>query len=78
MAQTLNTHNPSPKGGAITGVSSSQGPFKKVSSGVVVNCSGPWFQALNDSVGLTLSTRSVPIRIQVTFEGLGVRVLDLV
>jgi glycine/D-amino acid oxidase-like deaminating enzyme len=31
----------------------------------VVNCTGPWFQALNDTAGIKTSTNSLPTRIQV-------------
>ena len=31
----------------------------------VVNCAGPWFQALNDTAGVETTTQSLPTRIQV-------------
>jgi glycine/D-amino acid oxidase-like deaminating enzyme len=31
----------------------------------VINCTGPWFQALNDTAGVVTSTNSLPTRIQV-------------
>ena len=36
-----------------------------MSAGVVLNCAGPWFNELNDSVGVKASTTMLPTRIQV-------------
>ena len=50
---------------SVSGDSSSTTPALQVNGGTVVNASGPWFQALCDSVGVTCSTTSLPTRIQV-------------
>eukprot|EP00670_Eutreptiella_braarudii_P006371 CAMPEP_0174284734 /NCGR_PEP_ID=MMETSP0809-20121228/6478_1 /TAXON_ID=73025 ORGANISM="Eutreptiella gymnastica-like, Strain CCMP1594" /NCGR_SAMPLE_ID=MMETSP0809 /ASSEMBLY_ACC=CAM_ASM_000658 /LENGTH=405 /DNA_ID=CAMNT_0015380349 /DNA_START=199 /DNA_END=1416 /DNA_ORIENTATION=+ len=50
-------------GDKVVGVQLQDGT--QVNGGTVVNASGPWFQALCDSVGVTCSTTSLPTRIQV-------------
>jgi len=50
----------------LQGVNLSDG--SEISSPVVVNAAGPWFNKLNESVGVTLSTTALPVRIQVGFE----------
>jgi len=37
----------------------------KVMAGTVLNCAGPWFQSLNQTVGVKTSTEMLPTRIQV-------------
>ena len=53
-----------PSGGRCVGVEMEDGA--KIEAGVaVVNASGPWFNKLNETVGLELSTTALPTRIQV-------------
>ena len=37
---------------------------RAISANVVVNASGPWFNKLNATVGVDLSTTALPVRIQ--------------
>jgi len=54
----------SPSNGRCTGVKMADGSV--VEAGVaVVNASGPWFNKLNESAGISLSTSALPTRIQV-------------
>jgi glycine/D-amino acid oxidase-like deaminating enzyme len=50
-------------GGKATGVKLGDG--SEISAGVVVNCLGPWFKGLNDTVGVETTTTMLPTRIQV-------------
>mmetsp|Transcript_40925 Transcript_40925/g.123954 ORF Transcript_40925/g.123954 Transcript_40925/m.123954 type:complete len:897 (+) Transcript_40925:31-2721(+) len=53
-----------PSTGRCTGVEMADGSL--IEAGVaVVNASGPWFNKLNSTVGLSLSTTALPTRIQV-------------
>ena len=40
----------------------------EISCPVVVNAAGPWFNKLNENVGVKLSTTALPVRIQVSLE----------
>jgi len=50
-------------GGRATGVTLEDG--STVEAGAVVNCLGPWFKALNDTVDVKTTTTMLPTRIQV-------------
>jgi len=51
------------EGGRATGVELADG--RVINSGTVVNCMGPWFKYLNESVGIKTSTTMLATRIQV-------------
>jgi len=50
-------------GSKVQGVTMEDG--SKIGAGVVVNASGPWFNKLNATAGVNLSTTALPVRIQV-------------
>ena len=50
-------------GAKVQGVTMEDG--SKIGAGVVVNASGPWFNKLNETAGVNLSTTALPVRIQV-------------
>ena len=50
-------------GSKVLGVTMEDG--SKIGAGVVVNASGPWFNKLNATAGVNLSTTALPVRIQV-------------
>jgi len=50
-------------GAEVQGVKLADG--SEISCPVVVNAAGPWFNKLNDSLGVKLSTTALPVRIQV-------------
>ena len=50
-------------GAKVQGVTMEDG--SKIGAGVVVNASGPWFNKLNATAGVNLSTTALPVRIQV-------------
>merc|ERR1711871_1456587 len=54
----------------IDGVTIGAAGDHMVSSGVTVNCSGPWFDKLNAQAGVTASTTMLPTRIQVGHKNL--------
>jgi glycine/D-amino acid oxidase-like deaminating enzyme len=56
-------------GARCTGVRLDDGSF--VGAGTVVNASGPWFNKLNATVGVELSTSALPTRIQVGHKSIG-------
>lgn len=53
----------SPTSGRVAGVEMADGSI--LEAGAVVNAAGPWFNKLNDTVNLKLSTEALPTRIQV-------------
>jgi len=63
------------KSGVVQGVEMVDGT--KIQGGNVVNCAGPWFGALNESVGVETSTTCLPTRIQVAHKQLPDEYLDL-
>jgi len=53
-----------PDGSEVTGVAL-DGGHPTVHTSSVINAAGPWFNKLNATAGVTLSTTAVPIRVQV-------------
>jgi sarcosine oxidase subunit beta len=62
-------------GAQITGVKLSDGSV--ISSKVVVNAAGPWFNKFNEQVGIKLSTNALPTRIQVGHKYIDGEYLDM-
>jgi glycine/D-amino acid oxidase-like deaminating enzyme len=61
--QRVSAFDLSPDGGRVTGVRMEDG--RVLGGAVVVNASGPWFNKLNETANVKLSTEALPTRIQV-------------
>ena len=61
--QRVSAFDLSPDGGRVTGVRMEDG--RVLGGAVVVNASGPWFNQLNETANVKLSTEALPTRIQV-------------